>query len=540
MVADIGSMVRGFTNELLFARDIPSLYRVLTNKIDEISERIGFDEIAIHVCTDEDNNLVPANPDLSNVSQLVRVYSTTFTGEVMADLLDKPFDPESIANDEFMIPYQTNEVFEMPRSEKKIKALISAGVLHPNILDNISNDYESVYVPRMKKSGKIPTTPEMHRGGIHVPLLIDGGFNYGQINFSVFNQDPEKYPDLAKLTLEDDIPDKYKDMIKEITSEFSPIIFNILKLHKEHKLRTAAEQAKKETEAKNQELKQAYSDLEVSTAALIEQEKKTAEQKARAAREEATRAIAEGVLHDIGNLVNRVDSSVRFGMTDVYDEYADFSKIFEELKTVPEGKFKSKFEELMSHDFWDVLKDGASSVPLVRDNLLAINHLLKSIRTDYEFSFKDVYFSQLVESEVSDLEPTMKSMTISRNYLTDPVKINVDPIHVGRVIGNIVKNAYEAMISKPDGKLIITESMAGPEKVKMSFHDNGQGIPDHMKPKIFQLYTTSNVVNSDSRKRGLGLYTSKKLVEAHKDARLYFDSQLGKGTTFNLEFPVSV
>jgi len=488
------NIIKGFSSKVLLAKGIPELYEILKSKIDQISEEIGFKEIGISVCVDKDQNLVAAKPDLSNVDSMRRVYLNYFSKGVMEELIDKPIDPKPILEKEFIIPFQTNEIFEMPRSETKIKKLEEQGILPKNIWKSLEDDYYDTYRPRLLKSGKEPASFEMYRGGLLVPLLIDKNFNYGQIGFSVFNQDPNKYPDLARLTLEDDIPDKYKDMIKEITSEFSPIIFNILKLHKEHKLRTAAEQAKKETEEKNEELKQAYADLEAEQSARIKAEKfkKAAEMS----------ATLSHYLKNIGRGVETNVDIIGMCLSDTMDE-EDLEDSREAIANAKKGladlvDVSNNFENLVGKAY----KNG-SSVGLNLESISVEEHLS---------SYLDVSFMQRFKNEGIRLEKNFE-------YSGD---IKYDKKEMQKVYDNIFTNILEAIQKKkafcnetnmdyePSIDVVLTEE---DDKPVLKIKDNGIGMPEEVLKKI---QAGDSPTSKGNKPMGWGIITIGSILNDHK------------------------
>jgi K+-sensing histidine kinase KdpD len=107
--------------------------------------------------------------------------------------------------------------------------------------------------------------------------------------------------------------------------------------------------------------------------------------------------------------------------------------------------------------------------------------------------------------------------------------IYIDPEKINRVFMNIMKNALEAM--KKGGTFsIIAEEQNG--KILFSLKDNGMGIPDEIRDKLFDSFVTSGKKGGT----GLGLAIVKKVVEEHK-GNIEVQSEPGVGTTFKLFFP---
>ncbi len=83
------------------------------------------------------------------------------------------------------------------------------------------------------------------------------------------------------------------------------------------------------------------------------------------------------------------------------------------------------------------------------------------------------------------------------------------------------------------GKIII-KAFNKDTKAYITVEDTGTGIPDEIKPKIFQPLMTTK-----SKGQGFGLAVVKRLVEA-QGGTITFESQQGKGTTFIIQLPIHV
>jgi PAS domain S-box-containing protein len=105
--------------------------------------------------------------------------------------------------------------------------------------------------------------------------------------------------------------------------------------------------------------------------------------------------------------------------------------------------------------------------------------------------------------------------------------INADPNIIQRVVDNLLRNAVEAM---PDGGRLSVSVHNDDRKVFLEISDTGVGIPEESRENVFwPLYTTK--VGG----LGLGLSFCRKAVEAY-GGTINFESKLGEGTTFIIEF----
>ena len=104
-----------------------------------------------------------------------------------------------------------------------------------------------------------------------------------------------------------------------------------------------------------------------------------------------------------------------------------------------------------------------------------------------------------------------------------------DPAAIKRILTNLSSNAIQAM---PKGGKLTVEAACTDDKVFISVQDTGVGIPQEDKDKLFKpLFTTK------AKGQGFGLAVVKKLTEA-LNGIVSVESESGKGTLFNLEFPL--
>ncbi|MEH1801060.1 MAG: AAA family ATPase [Nostoc sp.] len=127
-----------------------------------------------------------------------------------------------------------------------------------------------------------------------------------------------------------------------------------------------------------------------------------------------------------------------------------------------------------------------------------------------------------------------------------PVKCFLGQLN--QVFMNILANAIDALDTSCEGLsfaqaqdnhhqiLIHTEVSSKQNMVVIRIKDNGQGIPEEVRARIFdRLFTTKEV----GKGTGLGLAIARQIVDEIHDGRLSCNSVLGEGTEFVIEIPVS-
>lgn len=111
-----------------------------------------------------------------------------------------------------------------------------------------------------------------------------------------------------------------------------------------------------------------------------------------------------------------------------------------------------------------------------------------------------------------------------------------DPLHLGNALGNLIDNALKYGGEKPKLKVILK---ASENKIVWQVKDEGPGIKLEHIQKIFdKFYRVQRGVLHEVKGFGLGLSYARSIVEAH-GGNISVQSEDGKGTLFNMEFPRS-
>ena len=120
----------------------------------------------------------------------------------------------------------------------------------------------------------------------------------------------------------------------------------------------------------------------------------------------------------------------------------------------------------------------------------------------------------------------------------EEITLDTDREKIWRVVSNLVTNAVKF---SPDNSTIEVEMHKKQGVVQISVKDDGIGIPDELKGKIFDVLanTKKRTGTQGERSFGLGLSISKQIVEA-LSGKIWFESTEGHGTVFYVEFPESM
>lgn len=196
----------------------------------------------------------------------------------------------------------------------------------------------------------------------------------------------------------------------------------------------------------------------------------------------------------------------------------DFGKLSQEQRHLVEKAFES--DERM--------------IRLVNE-MLSINHTEDTLE---EVNKTDVDIVKLLDEVVFDFIGESRKQDIELIFLKPQddipdIKVDVEKIRV--VLQNLIENAIKysekgdkvfATITKEDGNVII------------SVRDSGIGIPKEEQENIFgKFFRAQNAQKKESVGSGLGLYTTKRIIERH-EGKIWFESTPNGGTTFSVSLPL--
>lgn len=212
-----------------------------------------------------------------------------------------------------------------------------------------------------------------------------------------------------------------------------------------------------------------------------------------------------------------------------------------DLKTPIKAEFRI-FELLLAERFG----------PLTEDQKLVVNEMLRSNRFMYQmvdnlltaFKFEEgqmvlrmetIDLNELVSSTVMlDLTGLAqdKAQSLTMDLQTDMPPIPADALEIKRVIYNLVQNAINYT---PKGGKIVVKSRFNGHKAYITVEDTGPGIEETIQKSLFEPYA-SMAKRYRHIGTGLGLYISRKIIEAHQ-GELSVDSRLGEGSRFTFSLP---
>lgn len=280
------------------------------------------------------------------------------------------------------------------------------------------------------------------------------------------------------------------------------------------------EQKRKAVEETNTALHKSMDKLKAAQAQLIHAEKMA-----------SLGELTAGIAHEIQNPLNFVNN---------------FSEVSEELMV----ELKEELEK-------DDIKEVKAISDDVIENLNKISHhgkrasfivngMLEHSRTssgDKTLTDINVLLDEFLKLSYHGFRAKDKSFNAEFKLNLDKFlpKVNIVSQDIGRVLLNIINNAFYAVNKKAKQGVegfkpeIIITTKNQENTIEISVKDNGEGIHDSIKEKIFHPFFTTKPTGEGT---GLGLSLSYDIVTKGHGGQLSLKTLAGEGTTFLIQIPI--
>lgn len=230
-----------------------------------------------------------------------------------------------------------------------------------------------------------------------------------------------------------------------------------------------------------------------------------------------------GIAHNLKTPIMSISGAAE-GLTDLVKEYEasvgdpevtvqDHHDIAKDMKDWIE-KIHS-YTEYMS-DIITAVKGQAVTMSEEQVVSFTLDELLKRVNILMKHELKNA----LVELNVS---MQVNEQTVLKGNINSLVQ----------VINNMISNAIQAYDGKPDNKIDLILKKEN-NNIIISVKDYGCGLPDEVQKKLFKEMITTKGKNGT----GLGLFMSYSTIRAHFNGNMTFETEQGKGTTFNIILPL--
>ena len=191
----------------------------------------------------------------------------------------------------------------------------------------------------------------------------------------------------------------------------------------------------------------------------------------------------------------------------------------------------------------DEMTDQAKSLISVahrnsKNLVLLINDILdmdKIVSGKLELNCTEHSVTDLLQRSIENNQGYAESHQVKLELIdkSENKDLSVDADRFYQIMANLISNACKF---SPENDTVTIESKVDNEKISISVHDNGPGIPQAFHEKIFGKFTQADTSNNRTKGgTGLGLSITKALTE-RMGGRISFSCPANEGTTFTIEF----
>ena len=258
--------------------------------------------------------------------------------------------------------------------------------------------------------------------------------------------------------------------------------------------------------------------------------------------------LAAGIAHEINTPTQFVTDNLTF-LRDSWQSAYDLLERYRTAVRDPEAQLPAAvmagLEEVERRCDLEFIK---AEVPRAIDQSLDGAHrVAKIVRAMKEFSHPDS-----AEKTATDLNRAIEStITVARNewkYVSEMVKefdeslpaVVCYPGDINQLVLNLIVNAAHTIKEKvkdgEKGQITVRTRMLG-ELAEISVTDTGMGIPEAIRSRVFDPFFTTKEVGKGT---GQGLALAYTVVVKKHGGKIWFETEVGKGTTFFITLPIKL
>lgn len=192
----------------------------------------------------------------------------------------------------------------------------------------------------------------------------------------------------------------------------------------------------------------------------------------------------------------------------------------------------NRLDEATKHQIYTDIYDDSEWLIGVVENLLSITRL-----NDGRLKFK--FTDQLLDEVISESLRHINRKHDDYKIVADCEELVLTRMDVRLIIQVLVNLIDNAIKYTPSGSVICIRGIKKDGKAQISVEDDGPGIPEEMKPHIFEMFYTGKTTVMDShRSLGLGLALCHSIIEAHNGTLILTDHD-PHGCNFIFTLPLS-
>lgn len=263
-------------------------------------------------------------------------------------------------------------------------------------------------------------------------------------------------------------------------------------------------------QAQTRELEQAYADLASSQERLVVSEKMA-----------ALGRVTAGIAHEINSPLGSVLNCLQLSLSYASEYHASAGD-----------------PEVSADDHRAIAGDLIDSLTLAEGAARRVAQFVRTIKNQTRMGEEAITAfdpSEEVTSTLVLLQHELRNRNVTVQMDAEPdLRIMGDSTKFAVIVQNLLSNAIDALEGEGEVEIRLR---AGETGVRLEVQDHGCGIPEEIRPRIYDyLFTTKDI----GQGTGLGLSMVHSIVTSNFKGEVDFRSEVGVGTTFIVTFPASL
>jgi two-component system, OmpR family, sensor histidine kinase VicK len=239
-----------------------------------------------------------------------------------------------------------------------------------------------------------------------------------------------------------------------------------------------------------------------------------------------------------------------WNQTELYEQLKIHSKMQKEFITIAAHELRTPIQPILGlseillckkgsieqeKELLNVIIRNAKRLRKLTENILDVTKIESQSLTvnKQHCRLNDIITNVLADHKKEEGDNKQRIIKLAYFSNNDNIIVNADAERLTQVVSNLLTNAFK-FTQKGEITVNITRDDTD-QQVIVSVTDTGQGIDPEIMPRLFTKFATKSIVGT-----GLGLYVSKRIIEAHGGKMWAENNSDGIGATFSFTIPLVI